>query len=965
VTARRAEVVRGVAAAAVLAGVVIGVPVVLAAAVGWPLPGELPSVAELGEILTAERAPEAATVWKILAVLAWVAWAQVVASLVVETAATLRQGLAATLPGLGLAHGLTAPLVAAIVLAWPGGGAPSAAAASTPAVASPPPPPPAAELGPSPATTPPPSATVDHVVVRRDTLWDLAQRYLGDGRRARELFEANRGRPQPDGSTLTDPGLLRPGWVISIPVEADAVVTGAVEVRPGDTLWELAEEHLGDGQRYSELVELNAGRPQPDGDTLVDPDRIEPGWVLRLTSAGAAPAAPMEAPVAAPANGTVPPPVDPPPPVDTQVVPPGADHGDRGAVTLDEDGAGPPLAPVGLIGGGVATAGLVVLLDRRRRAQQRRRLRGHRPPQPGAAAAGAERVLRAGADYDGAARVDLALRAAAAGEDGLPALRWVEASPDAIVVVVGDHRAPPPGFVDDGPGRWRTGVGDVGDDELAALATPAASPAPCLVPVGRDDAGAEVLIDLEAAGVVSVVGDPEAATALVRAAAVAAATSPWSEGARVLAVGLDDVRLPTVEAVAAFGDALAAAERRVERTAVLAGGHPPSADGAGRREPVDAEPLMVLSAAVPNEDDRRTLCALASAPGSGVAVVMVVPGPAEAVGLVLSVDADGSVTVNDHRLRVRQLDEGAMASVDELLETAASPAVPPGDDQLKPPAPVIAGEHPVPPSGSALHELLREVDVLVRVLGPVEAVRLTPDGETRLRVGKQKSLEAITYLALRETPVDREELQAALWPAGTNSAKTFQNVVWAARKALGADRDGAELLPDPVDGRYGSNPRLVTDYGLFHELVTRAAETDDPTEAARLLADALRVVRGEPFVGVGRNYVWVAPHAGMVVAQVVDAAEELAEMRLAAGDCRGAEEAARAGLRVFPCEERLYRVLMRCAHASGSRAGVQRAFDELVARAADPDGGVEPEDTVHEDTIALLEELTRARPGSS
>jgi DNA-binding SARP family transcriptional activator len=346
-------------------------------------------------------------------------------------------------------------------------------------------------------------------------------------------------------------------------------------------------------------------------------------------------------------------------------------------------------------------------------------------------------------------------------------------------------------------------------------------------------------------------------------------------------------------------------------------------------------------------------------------VVMVVPGPAEAVGLVLSVDADGSVTVNDHRLRVRQLDEGAMASVDELLETAASPAVPPGDDQLKPPAPVIAGEHPVPPSGSALHELLREVDVLVRVLGPVEAVRLTPDGETRLRVGKQKSLEAITYLALRETPVDREELQAALWPAGTNSAKTFQNVVWAARKALGADRDGAELLPDPVDGRYGSNPRLVTDYGLFHELVTRAAETDDPTEAARLLADALRVVRGEPFVGVGRNYVWVAPHAGMVVAQVVDAAEELAEMRLAAGDCRGAEEAARAGLRVFPCEERLYRVLMRCAHASGSRAGVQRAFDELVARAADPDGGVEPEDTVHEDTIALLEELTRARPGSS
>jgi len=94
---------------------------------------------------------------------------------------------------------------------------------------------------------------------------------------------------------------------------------------------------------------------------------------------------------------------------------------------------------------------------------------------------------------------------------------------------------------------------------------------------------------------------------------------------------------------------------------------------------------------------------------------------------------------------------------------------------------------------------------------------------------------------------------------------------------------------------------------------------------------------------------------------VVDAAEELAEIRLAAGDWRSAEWAARQGLRVFPCEERLYRLLMRAAHAAGSVPGVHRVFQELAAAVADPDDGVEPDDTLHPETVALLEELTGPR----
>jgi DNA-binding SARP family transcriptional activator len=225
--------------------------------------------------------------------------------------------------------------------------------------------------------------------------------------------------------------------------------------------------------------------------------------------------------------------------------------------------------------------------------------------------------------------------------------------------------------------------------------------------------------------------------------------------------------------------------------------------------------------------------------------------------------------------------------------------------------------------------------------------------EERLVPTRQKGLEAVVYLALREAAVDREDLEINLFPDGANAAKTVYNTISAARMLVGDD-----LFPPPEAGRYQLSRRVVTDYGLFCELVASAEEAGDKTEAAILLADALGLVRGEPFVGVGRGYAWVGPHRGMIVAQVVDAAEELGQLRLASGDWRGAEWAARQGLRAFPSDERMYRLLMRTAHAAGNIPGVQRVFRELCDVIADPDAGVEPEDTLHDETVQLLEELT-------
>jgi len=56
-----------------------------------------------------------------------------------------------------------------------------------------------------------------YIVVAGDNLWDLARTYLGSGGRWQELYDLNRGRPQPGGGTLTDPARIYPGWDLLIP----------------------------------------------------------------------------------------------------------------------------------------------------------------------------------------------------------------------------------------------------------------------------------------------------------------------------------------------------------------------------------------------------------------------------------------------------------------------------------------------------------------------------------------------------------------------------------------------------------------------------------------------------------------------------------------------------------------------------------------------------------------------------
>ncbi|MEV0890042.1 hypothetical protein [Promicromonospora sp. NPDC050262] len=149
----------------------------------------------------------------------------------------------------------------------------------------------------------------------QEFLFDIAQRLLGDGNRYKEIFELNKGRTQPDGNALTDETVLLPGWVLQLPddAEGEGIEVGVLPTGPAEGAGEasaspeapaapsvpyyviattpegepeylhmIAERFLGDGERYTEIFELNKGRTQPDGGKLTDAAVVTVGWVLQL-----------------------------------------------------------------------------------------------------------------------------------------------------------------------------------------------------------------------------------------------------------------------------------------------------------------------------------------------------------------------------------------------------------------------------------------------------------------------------------------------------------------------------------------------------------------------------------------------------------------------------------------------------------------------------------------------------------
>lgn len=563
---------KGLLALIGLLGLLVGVPWLLLSIGAGPVPDEWASPAQIWDEVTTRD--DGAVLLVIFRYAAWIAWLFLIFSVVLEAGARILGTDVPQLPGFSLPQGIARYVVGAVTLlfvsapavaTWAGSA--SAAPATditdgtstsgtiTSGVA-------AGALGPALTDTSttteeaPPAPTVDHEVAQGETLWSIAEQHLGDGTRYTEILELNQG-------TIPSSHWISPGQVLQLPdesgsakggigteVTAEVGADGTHTVEQGDTLWEIAEDELGSGERYPEIVDATGSEQQPDGGRLTDPDHIRPGWELQVpgdsATAGDTPGtsgadqqhgASVPAPSAGPPDGSA---------SDGS----SADQGSGGdasgsdSTAGKESGSDPVLiadptsswgrAVLGL--GGITAAGLVGLLElvRRRRA-------GHlgRPGSPGSSAL--ERDLRLAADEHTAATIDLALRhiSVSAREAGraLPGLRSVRMTRHQIDVQLADPmRLPAPWTSTADPRLWTLAV-----DRAATLAGTGLeeedAPFPSLVSVGQDEEDAHILVNLAHSRTFAVVGDTTLTRSSLAAMALSLATTPWSAATTVTVIG--------------------------------------------------------------------------------------------------------------------------------------------------------------------------------------------------------------------------------------------------------------------------------------------------------------------------------------------------------------------------------------------------------------------------------------------
>jgi hypothetical protein len=654
---RTRDVVTGLGAAAALLALLGGVPFLLVRFAGWPLPTTAPSAAWLTAPL------DAGTLLNVMAVLVWLAWAHFAVCVVVEWRHERRgMGMPVRVPLGGGSQALARRLVAAVLVLLGGvmAVAPANAATLEPraavtvsssAVAGTAAPAPARADGVAGASrtdgfaagaavadaargiaTAQASAGLTLYEVRppdgrhHDCLWDIAERYLGEGRRYKELVQLNRGRVQPDGRALHDPDLIQPGWVLVMPADARG---------PGLTVIDPV---------------LAGGPPLSRAGGSADPGAVpEPAGEERV--AGAVTGVADAAAGAGAGAGAI---------------APGVGIGIQ---------AGPGLG----VAAAALAAGLLAALRRRR---------GPYAGSEGDDA-DAELALRLAADEPTARRVDaalrdLALRLADAGRE-LPVVYagWLAERGDlTLALSPAVPQAPAPWVADAGGRTWTLPASapvDAGPAGPAGISG-AAAPYPGLVTVGRRPSdGALTLLDLEAApGVVSLGGHLETARHAAASIAVELGTNLWSDGLQVTLVGFgDDLTALAPDRLRRVDDLDQVLDDVENRTAVQASACTQTGLASvlrGRQVrpgPIWSPQFLVLSAPPTSEQVRR-LALLADDRRRAVGVLVVGDVPAARWRAVLDADGTLRAPVLGLEVQAQLLPPAAYGPLVRMFRTASS-----------------------------------------------------------------------------------------------------------------------------------------------------------------------------------------------------------------------------------------------------------------------------------------------------
>ncbi|MFL4906284.1 BTAD domain-containing putative transcriptional regulator [Streptomyces sp. MMS24-I2-30] len=948
---------------------VVGVPGALAVTVGWPLPHGAPSLEWLQQEITVQ------TFLHVLTVIVWLAWAQFTACVLVEAKAALSGvGLAGRVPGSGPSQLLARQLVAALLLV--GATAASltpglsqlghsmegnqrgtvAAAQQTPGlfaqqqeqVSGT-----AAALGEQAAQAAQAAQTGVHADAggtvakdagtkyyriqppegrHHDSLWEIAQRHLGDGRRYKEIYELNKDRVQPDGSRLSEASLIRPGWIMEMPADArggELVEMPAAQAAAPDVQQQIQDYARSGGQDGGANQQAQGHAQQGGGSGAAQVS-------LPAQQAGAHGGA------LGGADGGA-----------------GAERGQQHATPAasGSQSAGHAFGlPEALIGAPLLAAGLLGALGRRRRqALWQSALgavggrRGMEPPTPTGDAQDAQDALLVGADPEGVRLLDRSLR-------GLSAALAAESRPLPVVYAAwlsnGDlhlQLAQPAGKP---PAPWQLGQ----DQTFWTLAradadryedTDTAAPYPGLVSLGTMD-DSRLLLNLEAVpGIVSLSGREADRAAVFASVAAELATNGWSDRMTITLVGFgEDLtalapnRLRHLDGIEALIETMAA-ETRQRRGALGAAGHDSVLTGrTGPAQHTRWAPHLVLLAAQPSAEDAVRLAELAADAGRlGIGyLVGTETGDLPGAAWEMEITAAGRLLAPllGLELDAQLLPVAQQRAVVELFVEA--------DPEHDPDGPVN-----VPPFLVDISEQGRPA-VYARLVGPYEIIGLdTPDGERSALLH-----EALALLLLHREGVHPRVLASALWPRGVTE-DVRDALVERLRGWLGSDPDGTARLAADATGRLTLAKSVVSDLdvlrSLYHE-ATQGKGVDNRAVRGRLLTDALVLVRGPLLADRPESrYRWLTHE--IIDAQlpllVADIGLALSAFHLEKDRAEKAIEALDAALRTAPSDERLWNESLRATHATGEPARLRARAADLLTRSGTR--GLPPR------TEALLDEL--------
>lgn len=991
--------IRGLVSLAITLALGIGVPVALVLLVGWPLPRSVP---DLGGISSAMRTGiNDEVVVNILAILVWIAWTQLAVALIAEVVSVARGTRLPSLPMAAGAQIVASRLVAGILLL-------SSPLQAGPVGAQPAPVPIVAEI---PATylipdeSLPPRTGVDAVpsahprtqeerttviVERHDSYWELAERHLGDGLRWREIQEVNVGRIMPDGHIIRHgDDALRAGWALLLPGEGvdigqsenegdyDGVATEEVTVASGDNLWNMSHGRLAaDLDRAptnGEIAPYWLDVMAENSDRLVEPGNpslILPGQVLVMPPTGLAePEAPPPTvseptPTDETEGAFEPGPVEVTPsttaptitttPITTEARTPAVDEVMPEAEEVREesaDGTAPWVLPLGGLSSVALAVGLKRLIDRRRRDYIQSH-NGRRPPDPSDEDRNLHHAVITAADETRVDDLQLALgslAAALADAEAECRPRVIRHASTSFEVLLDRPTLPaPPGWEADDEGAVWTLVTPPDPDEPPDGPM---CPAPLVVTIGQPEPDAQLYLDLEADGVVSLAGDIEVARGLARSMLTELALTPLAESLRIIVIGdlvePDAAYLDHVTLVETWYDIAKDITTWVEgsRKALIERGWANCFVGRGHDPDSDAmTPMAIIASKQPPPE---LLAFLVEQRPSAVAIVIA----DQFEGALATIRcASEALTLDDVELSFtpqvvdateledmgRFLSYGEDTGGEQTIDLREGLDLDEDDGAIveEEPAEVRVEEHQAafmrePPS----------YDVLVRLLGDIRV----EGGSKELHA---KATAVAAYLALyREVPSDR--LEEACWYGsdGTSHRKRLLEAMTQCREAL-----GSQHFPPNRDGTYRIGEGIRTDTELFDWHVARAAgqSAEDSLDSYRT---ALELVGGRPFSfpnAARSSFGWVdlEHHATTWEYRICTIAKAYAELCFDLDRESDAVEVLYRLLQAAPLNSDLVEALMRAHIRSSDRAAADSVYHEHrkaleQAKLGDPEDSIE------------------------